>query len=164
MSELIYGSKVSLFIAFFVSLVSGIIGTALGLLSGYFEWVGFFIMRIVDAFLAIPRLPLMIVIVVFIRSGIRDQGSGIKHQASGISYLYSYYLDGHSLPALYAQRCYHSEISYQTCENGGCFRRAGIVYYVHDTFTYVYMALSLFYQNVHPLNHLKLSLYLYAMG
>ncbi len=155
MSELIYGSKVSLFIAFFVSLVSGIIGTALGLLSGYFEWVGFFIMRIVDAFLAIPRLPLMIV---------NRSIHPTRHQASGISYLYSYYLDGHSLPALYAQRCYHSEISYQTCENGGCFRRAGIVHYVHDTFAYVHMALSLFYQNVHPLNHLKLSLYLYAMG
>ena len=70
LSELIYGSKVSLFIAFFVSLVSGLIGTALGLLSGYFERVGFFIMRIVDAFLAIPRLPLIIVIAAFIRPSI----------------------------------------------------------------------------------------------
>ena len=79
MSELIYGSRVSLFIAFFVSLVSGIIGTALGLLSGYFEWVGFFIMRIVDTFLAIPRLPLIIVIAVFIRPGTRHQASGIRN-------------------------------------------------------------------------------------
>jgi len=70
LSELIYGSRVSLFIAFFVSLVSGLIGTALGLLSGYFERVGFFIMRIVDAFLAIPRLPLIIVIAAFIRPSI----------------------------------------------------------------------------------------------
>ena len=81
-----------------------------------------------------------------------------RHQASGIRNLififvgrdksthrkglfndFRCYLDGHSLPALYAQRCYHSEISYQTCENGGCFRRAGIVHYVHDTFTYVHI-------------------------
>ena len=70
LSELIYGSRVSLFIAFFVSIVSAIIGTALGMLSGYFERVGFFIMRIVDAFLAIPRLPLIIVIAAFIRPSI----------------------------------------------------------------------------------------------
>ena len=65
LSELIYGSRVSLFIAFFVSVVSAIIGTSLGLLSGYFERIGFFLMRIVDAFLAIPRLPLIIVIAAF---------------------------------------------------------------------------------------------------
>ena len=79
LSELIYGSgsKVSLFIAFFVSLVSGIIGTALGLLSGYFEWVGFFYHEDCRTFLAIPRLPLIIVIVVFIRPGTRHQESHI---------------------------------------------------------------------------------------
>jgi len=157
LSELIYGSgsKVSLFIAFFVSLVSALIGTALGLLSGYFEWVGFFYH---EDCRCVPRDS----------KTATDNGNRsihpTRHQASGISHLYSYYLDGYSLLALYAQRCYHSEISYQTCENGGCFRRAGIVHYVHDTFAYVHMALSLFYQNVHPLNHLKLSLYLYAMG
>ena len=70
LSELIYGARVSLFIAFFVSLVSGIIGAALGLLSGYFERFGFFLMRIVDAFLAIPRLPLIIVIAAFMRPSI----------------------------------------------------------------------------------------------
>ena len=70
LSELIYGARVSLFIAFFVSVVSGIIGTAFGLLSGYFEMFGFFLMRIVDAFLAIPRLPLIIVIAAFMRPSI----------------------------------------------------------------------------------------------
>lgn len=69
-SELIYGARVSLFIAFLVSAVSGGIGTALGLLSGYFERFGFFLMRIVDAFLAIPRLPLIIVIAAFMRPSI----------------------------------------------------------------------------------------------
>ena len=70
LSELIYGARVSLFIAFFVSVVSGIIGTVFGLLSGYFEMFGFFLMRIVDAFLAIPRLPLIIVIAAFMRPSI----------------------------------------------------------------------------------------------
>ncbi len=70
LSELIYGARVSLFIAFFVSIVSGLIGTILGLLSGYYEHVGFFIMRIVDAFLAIPRLPLIILIAAFMRPSI----------------------------------------------------------------------------------------------
>ncbi len=70
LSELIYGARVSLFIAFFVSAVSCIIGTFLGLLSGYFERFGFFLMRIVDVFLAIPRLPLIIVIAAFMRPSI----------------------------------------------------------------------------------------------
>jgi len=47
-----------------------VIGTVLGLLSGYFERIGFFLMRIVDVFLAIPRLLLIIVIAEFMRPSI----------------------------------------------------------------------------------------------
>ena len=47
-----------------------VIGTVLGLLSGYFERIVFFLMRIVDVFLAIPRLLLVIVIAEFMRPSI----------------------------------------------------------------------------------------------
>ena len=69
-SEIIYGARVSLFIAFFSSIISALIGVSYGLISGYFERLGFFLMRIVDIFLAIPRLPLIIVIAAFMRSSI----------------------------------------------------------------------------------------------
>ena len=65
LSEIIYGSRVSLFIAFFVSATSMVIGTCLGLVAGYFDKIGFFIMRVVDIFLTIPRLPLIILIASF---------------------------------------------------------------------------------------------------
>ncbi len=65
LSEIIYGTRVSLFIAFFVSAISMVIGTWVGLVAGYFDKVGFFLMRIVDIFLTIPRLPLIILIASF---------------------------------------------------------------------------------------------------
>ena len=70
LSELIYGTRVSLFIAFISSIISSFIGTSFGLVAGYFERFGFFLMRIVDGFLAIPRLPLIIVIAAFMRPSI----------------------------------------------------------------------------------------------
>ncbi|MCK5307149.1 MAG: ABC transporter permease [Zetaproteobacteria bacterium] len=70
LSELIYGTRVSLFIAFVVSTISMLVGTSLGLIAGYFDKLGFLIMRVVDVFLAIPRLPLIIVIASFIRPSV----------------------------------------------------------------------------------------------
>jgi peptide/nickel transport system permease protein len=70
LSEIIYGTRVSLFIAFVVSVISILIGTSLGIVAGYYDRVGFLIMRVVDVFLTIPRLPLIIVIASFIRPSI----------------------------------------------------------------------------------------------
>ena len=70
LSEIVYGTRVSLFIAFVVSVISMLIGTSLGLVAGYFDKVGFLIMRVVDVVLAIPRLPLIIVIASFIRPSV----------------------------------------------------------------------------------------------
>ena len=70
LSELIYGTRVSLFIAFVVSTISMLVGTSLGLIAGYFDKLGFLIMRVVDVFLTIPRLPLIIVIASFIRPSV----------------------------------------------------------------------------------------------
>jgi ABC-type dipeptide/oligopeptide/nickel transport system permease subunit len=46
LSELIYGTRVSLFIAFVVSVISMLVGTSLGLVAGYFDKLGFLIMRV----------------------------------------------------------------------------------------------------------------------
>ncbi|MCW3130373.1 MAG: hypothetical protein N2V75_09795, partial [Methanophagales archaeon] len=70
LSELIYGTRVSLFITLFASFVSAFIGTSIGLIAGYFGRTDFFLMRIVDLFLTIPRLPLIIVIAAFMHPSV----------------------------------------------------------------------------------------------
>jgi ABC-type dipeptide/oligopeptide/nickel transport system permease subunit len=70
LSELVYGTRVSLFITLFASLVSAFIGTFIGLVAGYFKRFDFFLMRIVDLFLTIPRLPLIIIIAAFMHPSV----------------------------------------------------------------------------------------------
>lgn len=69
-SELIYASRISLFIAFTTSIIATFIGTLSGLFSGYYERFGFFVMRVVDLFLALPRIPLIIILAVFMPTSI----------------------------------------------------------------------------------------------
>jgi peptide/nickel transport system permease protein len=57
LSRLIFGARVSLVVGFTAVIVAGCIGTLLGILSGYLGgWVDQVIMRITDAWLAIPGL------------------------------------------------------------------------------------------------------------
>ena len=57
LSRLIFGARVSLIVGVTGTLVAGTIGTALGILSGYLGgWVDQVIMRITDAWLALPGL------------------------------------------------------------------------------------------------------------
>lgn len=71
LSRLIYGSRVSLIVGIGAVLVSGIVGTLLGLLAGYYgKWVNAIIMRTADAFHAIPSLLLMLVMLAVIGPGL----------------------------------------------------------------------------------------------
>lgn len=70
-SELLYGARFSLLIGFLSAAVSTAIGLCLGLISGYYDKLGFAIMRAVDVFLAIPRFPLIILMAAFLRPGFR---------------------------------------------------------------------------------------------
>jgi peptide/nickel transport system permease protein len=57
LSRLIYGARVSLFVGLMGTLVAGGIGTALGIVSGYVGgWVDQIIMRVTDAWLALPAI------------------------------------------------------------------------------------------------------------
>ncbi|HXH83751.1 MAG TPA: ABC transporter permease [Candidatus Tectomicrobia bacterium] len=57
LSRLVYGARVSLVVGFTAVVFAGVLGTALGILSGYLGgWVDQVIMRITDAWLAIPGL------------------------------------------------------------------------------------------------------------
>ena len=57
LSRLIYGARVSLIVGLMGTLVAGGIGTAMGILSGYLGgWVDQLIMRVTDAWLALPAI------------------------------------------------------------------------------------------------------------
>jgi peptide/nickel transport system permease protein len=57
LSRLIFGARVSVVVGFTAVLVAGILGTGLGILSGYLGgWVDQVIMRITDSWLALPAL------------------------------------------------------------------------------------------------------------
>jgi peptide/nickel transport system permease protein len=57
LSRLIYGARVSLVVGLMGTLVAGALGTALGIISGYAGgWVDQIIMRVTDAWLALPAI------------------------------------------------------------------------------------------------------------
>lgn len=71
LSRILVGSRVSLLVGIFSVLVAGFIGTIMGILSGYFGgWVDSLIMRITDAFHAIPLMLFAMVILKVMRAGV----------------------------------------------------------------------------------------------
>ena len=64
LSRMIYGSRISLIIAGVSIILGGVVGTALGVIGGYFGgWVDSLIMRFVDISLSIPIILLGLVLV-----------------------------------------------------------------------------------------------------
>ena len=71
LSELIYGTRISLLIGVVSALAVTVIGTALGVLSGYFGgWVDRVISQIINVAMAMPSLPLTIILVAFLNAGL----------------------------------------------------------------------------------------------
>jgi peptide/nickel transport system permease protein len=57
LSRLIFGARVSIIVGFTAVIFAGVLGTTLGIISGYLgRWVDQVIMRITDAWLALPVL------------------------------------------------------------------------------------------------------------
>lgn len=70
-SRIVYGSRVSLIVGIGAVLVSGAIGAVLGLLAAYYgRWVDALIMRVADAFIAIPTILLMLVVLAVVGPGL----------------------------------------------------------------------------------------------
>jgi len=68
LSELIYGSRVSLIVGLGASLLATAIGLLVGLFSGYFKGVpDEILMGATDIFLMIPRIPLIIILAAFLK-------------------------------------------------------------------------------------------------
>ena len=71
LSRIVHGSRISLFVAFTSVCVSLVVGSALGVMAGYFRgWVEIIIMRVVDVVLSIPALLLAIITVIVLEPGL----------------------------------------------------------------------------------------------
>lgn len=67
LSEIIWGSRVSLAIGVLAALIGTVIGVAVGVISGFYRgFVDAFFMRLVDVILSLPFLPLMILLAAFL--------------------------------------------------------------------------------------------------
>src|SRR5690625_4111226 len=53
-SRVLYGAQISLIVGLTVIAASGIIGTLIGLISGYVQWVDNILMRMMDVLMAFP--------------------------------------------------------------------------------------------------------------
>ncbi|MEX2617199.1 MAG: ABC transporter permease [Alphaproteobacteria bacterium] len=63
LARLLHGGRVSLAVAMAAALTSAILGTAIGLFAGYYGgWLDRFLMRFTDGVIALPLLPLLIVL------------------------------------------------------------------------------------------------------
>jgi len=70
-SGLIHGTRISLMVGALASAMYVIIGTLIGVLSGYYGGiVDSVLMRITDTFIILPTLPLMLIIISFLGTGI----------------------------------------------------------------------------------------------
>ena len=70
LSRLIHGARISLSVAFLSVLLSGTVGTALGMMAGYMRgWVEVLVMRVTDIFLSIPAILLAIITVAVLGPG-----------------------------------------------------------------------------------------------
>ena len=69
-SRIVAGGKISISLGFTVSIFSILIGTFMGSISGYFGGIlDSFIMRSVDFLLALPRLPILLIVATIIGTG-----------------------------------------------------------------------------------------------
>jgi len=70
-SGLIYGTRISLMVGALASAISVLIGTMIGIISGYYGGLrDSLLMRITDTFIILPTLPMMLILVSFLGSGI----------------------------------------------------------------------------------------------
>nr|WP_246132159.1 ABC transporter permease [Paenibacillus hemerocallicola] len=70
LSRILYGSKISLIVGICSVVISGTIGVILGLVAGYYgRWIDSIIMRIIDAFLAIPTILLLLLVLAVLGPG-----------------------------------------------------------------------------------------------
>lgn len=71
-AQVLAGGRTSLAVGFTAMLLSIIIGAIIGVLAGFFKWLDGPLMRLTDLFLALPLLPLLLVIIMLFRDTLRN--------------------------------------------------------------------------------------------
>lgn len=71
-AQVLAGGRVSLAVGITAMLLSLIVGTAIGVLAGFFKRLDGPLMRLTDLFLALPLLPLLLVIIMLFRDTLRS--------------------------------------------------------------------------------------------
>jgi peptide/nickel transport system permease protein len=72
LARVLFGGRISLAIGIAAMAVSMIIGTLIGMTSGYFQKLDDILMRLTDMFLSLPLLPLLLVITLLFRDSLRS--------------------------------------------------------------------------------------------
>ena len=71
LAQVLSGGRISLAVGVTAMLLSLVIGTLIGVLAGYFKRIDGPLMRLTDLFLALPLLPLLLVIIMLFRDTLR---------------------------------------------------------------------------------------------
>ena len=79
-ARVLWGGRISLAVGLSAMAVALLLGTLVGLLAGVFRWLDGPLMRLTDVFLALPLLPLLLVMVLLFR----DSLSGVFGPEGGI--------------------------------------------------------------------------------
>jgi len=72
-ARLLVGGRISLSVGFAAMIFGLFIGTAIGVISGFFRKLDGPLMRITDLFLALPILPLLLVVILLFRDPLQDR-------------------------------------------------------------------------------------------
>ena len=72
LARLLIGGRISLAVGFAAMVFGLIIGTGIGILSGFFRVIDGPLMRVTDLFLALPILPLLLVVILLFRDTLKD--------------------------------------------------------------------------------------------
>ena len=71
LAQVMAGGRVSLAVGFTAMALSLLFGVVIGVLAGFFRWLDGPLMRLTDLFLALPLLPLLLVIIMLFRDTLR---------------------------------------------------------------------------------------------
>ena len=72
MARVLIGGRISLAVGFAAMFFGVVIGTAVGVISGFFRKLDGPLMRVTDLFLALPILPLLLVVIMLFREPLKD--------------------------------------------------------------------------------------------
>ena len=69
-SRVVYGARISLIVGLAVAMLSTLLGTAIGLVTGYLRWLDPIVMRIMDGLMSIPSVLLAIALMALTKASV----------------------------------------------------------------------------------------------